>query len=276
MGSFYIYFKLFAGIIYNMAKIKLVSMDATAMEAEKQKLTKIPDHIAFILLEEMISYPDLANLVIWCIALDIRHISLYDTQGRLKRNQKRLLQQIHSKQSQLSGEKSFQVRWRPHAESVMAPGQRMVMVSGSAGGVGYPDRNGNGTVSMGNAGNGKNGNGFGNQHDVVINISLLSREDGIPDLARAAGAVCQRVFEGELSPLEVTPEVLEEDMATNKNMPDPSLLVRLGITQSNVGFLPWQIRLTEMHSIKSHICVTSDDLIGVLRKYSKCEQRFGK
>ena len=65
--SFYIYFKLFAGIIYNMAKIKLVSMDATAMEAAKQKLTKIPDHIAFIVLEEMISYPDLANLVIWCI-----------------------------------------------------------------------------------------------------------------------------------------------------------------------------------------------------------------
>jgi len=276
--SFYIYFKLLAGILYNMAKIKLFSTDANVMEAEKQKLSKIPEHIAFILLEETISYPDLANLVIWCIELDIRHISLYDTQGRLKRNQKRLLQEIHLKQKQFVERGSFQVRWRPHVESVMSPGQRMVMVNGSGGvngGVGYPDRNGNGTVIMGNQGNGKNGNGFG-KHGSVVNISLLSREDGIPDLARAAGLVCQKVLKGDISPAEVTQELLEQDMATNKNMPDPSILVRLGITQSNVGFLPWQIRLTEMHSIKSHICVTSDDLIGVLRKYSRCEQRFGK
>jgi len=272
--SFYIYFKLFAGIIYNMLKIKLMATNANGLRAEKQKLTKVPDHIAFILLEEMISYPDLASLVIWSIALDIQHISLYDAHGRLKLNQKRLLKEIYMKQGQLLGQKKFRVHWRPHVESVVGAGHRMVMVSGE--GVGYPDMNGNGTVTMGARGNGKNGNGFGNQEEVVINISLLSREDGIPDIARAAGAVCQRVYRGDLSPNQVSMEVLEQDMATNKNMPDPSLLVRLGITESNVGFLPWQIRLTEMHSIKSHICVTSDDLIAVLRKFSRCEQRFGK
>ena len=51
---------------------------------------------------------------------------------------------------------------------------------------------------------------------------------------------------------------------------------RLGTLASNVDFLPWQLRLTEMHSIASHRAVAPEQLFRVLRQYGRCEQRLGK
>merc|ERR1711874_339900 len=129
-----------------------------------------------------------------------------------------------------------------------------------------------GSVVMGN---GKRSNGRGAK-DNVVNISIVSCRDGIPDIARAAQSVCWRVFREELTPGQITGDDLEREMTTNRDMPDPTLLVRLGLTHSNIGFLPWQSRLTEMQSISSLHSVTFDDLLGVLKKFSRCEQRFGK
>ena len=51
---------------------------------------------------------------------------------------------------------------------------------------------------------------------------------------------------------------------------------RLGTLASNVDFLPWQLRLTEMHRIASHRAVAPEQLFRVLRQYGRCEQRLGK
>jgi hypothetical protein len=45
---------------------------------------------------------------------------------------------------------------------------------------------------------------------------------------------------------------------------------------SNAHFLPWQTRLTEIHSLESLRGLRLQHLIDILRRYSGCEQRFGK
>ena len=65
-------------------------------------------------------------------------------------------------------------------------------------------------------------------------------------------------------------------LEANRGLPDPDVLVRVGPSHTNMGFLPWQIRLTEIYQLDSLRGVRWSDLYGVLQKYSKCEQRFGR
>jgi dehydrodolichyl diphosphate syntase complex subunit NUS1 len=45
------------------------------------KLYKIPSHLVVILGNESISYRDLANIAVWCIAAGISFVSFYDHHG---------------------------------------------------------------------------------------------------------------------------------------------------------------------------------------------------
>ena len=79
----------------------------------------------------------------------------------------------------------------------------------------------------------------------------------------------------------VTAEDIDESsvssaLGANRGLPDPEVLVRVGPSHTNMGFLPWQIRLTEIHQLDGLRGVRWEDFFGVLRRYSKCEQRFGK
>lgn len=45
-------------------------------------LKKLPRHISFIVLESDISFVDLAQLIVWSMAMGIPYISVYDKEGR--------------------------------------------------------------------------------------------------------------------------------------------------------------------------------------------------
>jgi hypothetical protein len=60
--------------------------------AARAELSKLPDHIAFLLLvdsqdEQELPWEQLASLVLWSITLGVHSISLYDLRGQLKLNQ---------------------------------------------------------------------------------------------------------------------------------------------------------------------------------------------
>jgi dehydrodolichyl diphosphate syntase complex subunit NUS1 len=58
---------------------------------------------------------------------------------------------------------------------------------------------------------------------------------------------------------------------------DPDLAVYFGNTCCTMGFMPWQIRLTEFVPISYKIqSLSLEKYLRVLYKYAKCEQRFGK
>lgn len=48
---------------------------------DRAKLYKLPVHLALLIAEEQHSYTDVASLVVWCMALGISCVSVYDQQG---------------------------------------------------------------------------------------------------------------------------------------------------------------------------------------------------
>eukprot|EP00092_Neocalanus_flemingeri_P030439 GFUD01033041.1.p1 GENE.GFUD01033041.1~~GFUD01033041.1.p1 ORF type:complete len:291 (+),score=29.78 GFUD01033041.1:56-928(+) len=257
--------------VFTKLRLKLVGDRFLDLQQVKN-LNKLPKHIAFIVLEDPLSYSDLASLVIWCIAAEINVISLFDMHGKLKRNQEVLLTEVNKKYSELSigNGKPFNFNWRPHIESTNSRNEQTVIVNRN--GIMYPDTNGNGNIVVN--GNGKNGSGAQDINSVTI--SLLAPEDGKFDMVLAARAIGLKVQDRKVVLNEINEDLVGSTLRSNKNLPDPCLLVRLGRIASNADFLPWQIRLTEIHSIPSHHQIRSSQLLDVLQKFGTSQQRFGK
>lgn len=51
--------------------------------ADGKSLEKLPDHIGLLIAEEEPRYTDIANLVVWCMAVGISYISVYDNHGKM-------------------------------------------------------------------------------------------------------------------------------------------------------------------------------------------------
>lgn len=50
--------------------------------SDGRSLEKLPVHIGLLVAEEEPSYTDIANLVVWCIAVGISYVSVYDNHGK--------------------------------------------------------------------------------------------------------------------------------------------------------------------------------------------------
>lgn len=49
--------------------------------SDGRSLEKLPVHIGLLVAEEEPSYTDIANLVVWCMAVGISYVSVYDNHG---------------------------------------------------------------------------------------------------------------------------------------------------------------------------------------------------
>lgn len=235
----------------------------------KEGLDKIPKHIAFLLLEDSINYSTTASLIAWSLVVGIENISVYDPAGELKRNQDILLINLNQKLKEWNPGVPLSITWWSNSETQLQ--DRTVIVSKN--GAMYPDVNGNGRIQI----NGDTSEAKG----ANVNISLLSKVDGKGDIVRCArhlGSVLSGG--GGVGGLTAADNINEETVAanlrTNSLLPDPSLVVRLGQFNSNADFLPWQLRLSEFHSIDCTLALEVTQFTDVLRGYSRCQQRFGK
>lgn len=50
---------------------------------DSRTLTKLPRHISFVVLESDISFVDVAQLIVWSMAMGIPYISVYDREGKM-------------------------------------------------------------------------------------------------------------------------------------------------------------------------------------------------
>ncbi len=50
--------------------------------SDGRSLEKLPVHIGLLVAEEEPSYTDIANLVVWCMAVGISYVSIYDNHGK--------------------------------------------------------------------------------------------------------------------------------------------------------------------------------------------------
>ena len=256
------------------------SKDLEAVDIEAVKnISKLPKHIAFLVLENDILYDDVAKLVIWSLLVGINVVSLYDVHGKMKKNQGKLLGAINREYIKYLGIiEPFKLSWRPHDDLGEVSEKRDTVIV-SRNGVMYPDKNGNGVSSLA-SGNGLNGHHNCNQsqngHVRNVSISLLSREDGKQDIVNAAKSLGRELRAGCLGPEDMSINTLGSHLNTNRGLSDPCVLVRVGGVASNMDFPPWHLRLTEMFSIPSLRNVTPHTLFQVLRRYGRCEQRLGK
>lgn len=306
-----LYFRILLGLILRgLARVKTGRGPglSTLLEAREQ-LSKLPQHIAFLLLmdsqEEQLPWEELASLILWSIGLGIHTISLYDLQGRLKLNQDRLLLAISNQRRQLMresaaagcyggcrrGELIFQLCWRTNAKlaAQRLSGEEAAVIVTRDGRMMYPDVNDNNSSESGPGGLMINWAAdelgsttcscrpLSNQSvPTTVSISLLSPEDGKGDIVRCARLLSSELRAGLVKSSGICEDMISQRLVANKGMSDPSLLVRIGQAQSNAHFLPWQIRLTEIHSLESLRGLRQQHLIDILRRFSGCEQRFGK
>lgn len=73
--------------------------------SDGRSLEKLPVHIGLLVAEEEPSYnvTDIANLVVWCMAVGISYVSVYDNHGIFRKNNSRLLEEIVRQQQDLLG-----------------------------------------------------------------------------------------------------------------------------------------------------------------------------
>lgn len=51
--------------------------------SDGRSLEKLPAHIGLMVAEEELSFPDVAKLVVWCMAVGVSWVSVYDNHGNL-------------------------------------------------------------------------------------------------------------------------------------------------------------------------------------------------
>lgn len=49
---------------------------------DAKTLEKLPVHVGLLVAEEEQQYTDIANLVVWCMAVGISYVSVYDNEGK--------------------------------------------------------------------------------------------------------------------------------------------------------------------------------------------------
>ena len=246
------------------AKWKSFFSQEKCLDMEQVKnFSKIPKHIAFLVLENDIVYDDLASLVVWSVLVGINVVSLYDVHGKLKKNQGTLLGAIDKEYRKYAGKiEPFRLLWKPHDEDYERDENQTVLVNKN--GLMYPDTNGNGLTSSVKA------------TQRTVSISLLSKRDGKDDLVGVARSLGREVLNNTLSTDSISPDMVGSRLRTNQDIPDPCVLVRLGSLASNLDFLPWQTRLTEMYSLQSLANITPGSFNTIIRQFARCQQRLGK
>ena len=55
----------------------------SGLKSDSQTITKLPIHLGVVIVEKDISYADIANIILWTVAMGISYISIYDRQGKI-------------------------------------------------------------------------------------------------------------------------------------------------------------------------------------------------
>ncbi|KAJ8009040.1 hypothetical protein DPEC_G00084710 [Dallia pectoralis] len=192
---------------------------------------KLPLHIGLLIAEEEPRYTDIANLVVWCMAVGISYVSVYDNQGVFRRNSSRLMGEILRQQQELLG----------------------------------PEGSKQHTVDFLNNDPGVPGHQVSWCQSVV---NVVSPDDGKLKIVQAARQLCRAVEQKEKTSTDIDVAVLDSLLRESKSPPDPELVLKFGPLESSVGFLPWHIRLTEFISLPSHVDICYEDLHSALQRYA--------
>ncbi|XP_050313647.1 dehydrodolichyl diphosphate synthase complex subunit Nus1 [Anthonomus grandis grandis] len=104
-----------------------------------------------------------------------------------------------------------------------------------------------------------------------IHIKVFSKEDGKDEVANLTRSMCTKLADQQISI-----NLIDEQLQRRYEFPDPDLALYCGQFLMFCGYPPWQIRVTEFLSIKTHHRIKYKTFLKKLCVYGKCEQRLGK
>lgn len=117
-------------------------------------------------------------------------------------------------------------------------------------------------------------------------VTLTSSNDGLQltvafnygsrdEIARASRRLAEKVADGKLSPKQITPELLEQELDT-EGLPDPDLLIRTSGEMRLSNFLLWQCAYTEFLFSRTYWPdFGKEDLKQALDDFQNRERRYG-
>ncbi|XP_039603570.1 dehydrodolichyl diphosphate synthase complex subunit nus1 [Polypterus senegalus] len=199
---------------------------------------KLPLHVGLLIAGEEPRYNDIANLVVWCMAVGISYVSVYDNQGIFRRNNSRLMEEILKQQQELLGLDCSKYSVEFLNSNIDNTDQQVLSCKAT--------------------------------------VNILSPSDGKSSIVKAAQKFCQLVQQQQKRPCDIDVNLLDSFLQGPKGFPDPDLVLKFGPIESTLGFLPWHIRLTEFISLPTHVNITYEDFFSALERFAACEQRLGK
>uniref|UniRef100_A0A3Q3KJL6 ditrans,polycis-polyprenyl diphosphate synthase [(2E,6E)-farnesyldiphosphate specific] n=1 Tax=Mastacembelus armatus TaxID=205130 RepID=A0A3Q3KJL6_9TELE len=172
--------------------------------SDGRSLEKLPIHIGLLVAEEEPSYTDIANLVVWCMAVGISYVSVYDYHGMFQKNSTRLLKEIIRQQQDMMG--------------VEEPKYSVEFLS--------------------------NGNDKPQHNVVSCRptLKLLSPEDGKHSIVKAAQKLCRSVEKKEKSSKDISVSMLDtllREASPSSGSAQTSPREKFGRTQLSAIFGPW-------------------------------------
>ncbi|MEB3005383.1 isoprenyl transferase [Capnocytophaga sp. G2] len=114
------------------------------------------------------------------------------------------------------------------------------------------------------------------QNNTKTTVSLALGYGGQQEILQMVQRVAQKVEKGELSPCDITPNIVEESLYT-KGIPPVDLLIRTSGEYRISNFLLWQIAYAELYF--TNVLwpdFTPEELHKALLDYQNRERRFGK
>jgi dehydrodolichyl diphosphate syntase complex subunit NUS1 len=258
---------LYEKISKAFTKFLTPKQDINVLLDSTKQLTKIPSSIAFISPSEDVRNETdfaieekLVQIIKWCAVIGIPYVSIYDEEGEF------ILKKSYFEQRLKYLNKLPNNKNNPDSRSTS---YRLKVIDGSEDMFFGVDATGTHSVR----------------------IQLLSEEDGRKHIVKVAKDLVREASEimnnnpsngNGLDGPFVTLATLEKRMKEEYDFPDPEVVIRLNPTPCLFGFLPWQVRLSEIMLLPD--CDGNNDPSGrsclqaftnVLFRYSKCEQRFG-
>ncbi|XP_049807428.1 dehydrodolichyl diphosphate synthase complex subunit nus1 isoform X1 [Schistocerca nitens] len=205
-----------------------------------EHFNKTPQHIVLLLGNETISYKDLANIILWCVAAGISFVTLYDHDGHLQQNQDELYQAVKTRSKLCVGT----IIW----------GRNKTL-----NGLGVENGVQNGTKAI-----------------AKTRVTVLSLNDSKETFLKVTRSLCYSAKNREVKSCHISQDVINEMLIEETGLPEPELALYCGEVCCTYGFLPWHIRITEFLRLRSHHNITVREFARLLQTYGKCEQRFGK
>lgn len=108
-----------------------------------------------------------------------------------------------------------------------------------------------------------------------LHFQIALNYGGRDEIVRSAKSLAEKVAKGELSPDDITEDMISQSLDT-KGIPDPDLLIRTCNEQRISNFLLWQLAYTELYFTGvAWPDFSKEELTKAIEAYNKRDRKYG-